>query len=190
MKYLSKGQQLVLPSSTAAKIKFGIGLGWDHAPGNQNLFDLDMSAMMLAGQYMPDPSYFVYYQNMASPDGAVRHSGDNRSGAGSGDDETLTLELGKLDPAITEIRLMVSIHEGLLKNQHFGLLPHAYIRLYDWDTQEELLRYNLRDELRYFDTGEFGRLARQGKDWAFMAMGKGEHGGLHALLATFKKPGD
>lgn len=188
---LNQGGKASIRLNKPSDGQIGVGMGWDHEEGNRHIFDLDVSVVMNdTDSLMPDPAFFVYYGNIESPDKAVRHSGDNRSGVGLGDDEWLFVDLGLVDAQVTNILFIISIHEAQLKNQHFGLLPNAYIRIFEWESKEELLRYNLKDALRFFDTGEFARLVRKGsQEWEFVATGQGEHGGLNTILTMYKKPG-
>ncbi len=185
MQQIQQGEECLLPTASIPSA-IGIGLGWDHPQGNMSMFDLDVSAFLLTPKgLIPSDQYFIYYRNMASPNREVVHSGDNRSGAGTGDDECLWIELSKVNQDISDILFIVSIHEGQMKHQHFGQLSNAYIRAFRKESKEELVRYSLKDELKFFDTAEFGRLTKKTDGWYFHATGKGEHGGLESLLKMF-----
>jgi len=187
MQQLQQGEKWLMPTiETPAPSTIGIGLGWDHPEGNMSMFDLDVSAFLLTPTgLIPSKKYFIYYRNMSSPNNEVVHSGDNRSGAGAGDDECLWVELPKVDEGVSDILFMVSIHEGQMKHQHFGQLSNAYIRAFRKEGGKELVRYSLKDELIFFDTAEFGRLSKTPEGWYFHATGKGEHGGLESLLKMY-----
>ena len=113
---LQKGQRIEIGLS-----KVGIGLGWDPNEGTGSAFDLDASAFMLGmNKKIPQDEFFVFYNNQKSPDGAVESSGDDLTGGNSdGDDETLTVDIAKLDPKIQEIVFTVTIHEYETRRQNF-----------------------------------------------------------------------
>lgn len=187
MKDLRKGEKCSLPTGKKLEgSRVGIGLGWDHIEGQASQFDLDISAFLLnENGFLLSDAFFIYYGNPKSPNQEVIHSGDNRSGVGTGDDEYLWVDLAEVEATVTDILFVVSIHEGQFKHQHFGMLKNAYIRAFREDTGEELLRYNLQDELCFFDTGEFARISRKKEKWVFHASGQGEHGGLESLIKMY-----
>src|SRR5882757_9386612 len=117
---LKKGNSFNLTKEEPTLNKVMIGLGWDIT--NHNI-DLDASAFMLGSNLkLPADEYFVFYNNLKSPDGAVQHTGDNRTGAGSGDDEMILTNLDLVNPLISEITFVVTIHEAKARGHHFGML--------------------------------------------------------------------
>src|SRR5674476_343534 len=124
---LQKGQRIGLGLS-----KVGVGLGWDPNSGTGFDFDLDASAFMLGqNKKIPQDEYFVFYNNPKSPDGAVESSGDDLTGGNSdGDDETLTVDISKLDANIQEIIFTVTIHDYEARKQNFGQVRNSFIRIY------------------------------------------------------------
>lgn len=175
------------------KIKLGlekvcVGLGWDPSPQPGVDFDLDASAFMLGSNHkLPKDEFFVFYNNLTSPDGAVSSSGDDLTGGNSdgGDDETLTVDLAKLDPAINEIVFTATIYEAEKRKQNFGQVRNAYIRLYDAVTNEEIAKYDLEEEFS-IETGiEFGRIYKKDGIWKFDAMGLGYKGGLQYFVDKY-----
>jgi tellurium resistance protein TerD len=177
---LSKGQRVDIGLQ-----KLGIGLGWDPsaAPGVE--FDLDASAFMLAAnQQVPAEKFFVFYGNMVSPDGGVESSGDDRTGGSSdGDDETLMVDLSRLDPRIDQIVFTVTIYEFEERRQNFGQVRNSFIRIYDANDHTELCKYELDEDFSVETAIEFGRLYKRNDAWRFEAIGDGHQGGL----ATFVK---
>ena len=166
--------------------KLGVGLGWDPAKSGQD-YDLDASAFLLGsnGKVIAE-EYFVYYGNQKSPDGAVASSGDDTTGGNSdGDDETLTVNLSQLNPAIEQIIFCVTIYEAKERNQNFGQVRNSFIRIYNEQTNEELCKYELDEDFSVETAVEFGRLYKRGGSWRFEAMGLASTGGLQGYLDKY-----
>lgn len=182
---LAKGQRIGMDNSLT---KVGIGLGWDPNEGSGFDFDLDASAFMLgSNKKLPQDEFFVFYNNQQSPDGAVESSGDDLTGGNSdgGDDETLTVDLSRVDKRIQEIIFTVSIHEAAVRRQNFGQVHNSYIRIYNAITDEEIARYELDEDFSVETAVEFGRLYRYGNGWKFEAMGIGYKGGLQYFVDKY-----
>jgi tellurium resistance protein TerD len=179
---LTKGQRIEIGLS-----KVGIGLGWDPNEGTGFDFDLDASAFMLGeNKKIPKDEFFVFYNNPLSPDQAVESSGDDTTGGSSdGDDETLTVDLSKVDPKITEILFTVTIHEFEARRQNFGQVRNSFIRIYNAQTNEEIAKYELDEDFSVETAVEFGRLYRRGGEWKFEAMGIGYKGGLDYFVKKY-----
>ena len=181
---LQKGQKISLGLE-----KVNVGLGWDPNTGNGDEFDLDASAFMLGkDKKLPRDEFFVFYNNLESPDGAVVSSGDDRTGGNSdGDDEIISVDLTRLDPAIEEILFTATIHKAEERKQNFGQVHNAYIRIYDAISNEEIARYDLEEDFS-IETGlEFGRIYKKNGQWKFDAMGIGHKGGLEYLVDKYVK---
>ena len=167
--------------------KFTIGLGWDVNQSSTGTdFDLDASAFILGenGKILAD-EFFVFYNNLKSPDGAVQHTGDNLTGEGEGDDESIRIDLSKIDPRATEITFVVTIHEADSRRQNFGQVRNAFIRIYDNTTGEEIMRYDLDEDFSIETAVEFGRLYKRNGQWKFEAIGTGQKAGLAQYLQRF-----
>lgn len=180
---LQKGQRIEIGLS-----KVGVGLGWDPNEGTGFDFDLDASAFMLgSNKKLPKDEFFVFYNNQISPDGAVESSGDDTTGGNSdgGDDETLTVDLSKVDQSIQEIIFTVTIHEAETRKQNFGQVHNSYIRIYNAATNEEIARYDLDEDFSIETAVEFGRLYKRGSEWKFEAMGIGYKGGLQYFVDKY-----
>lgn len=180
---LQKGQRIDVGLKNV-----GIGLGWDPNRGNGPDFDLDASAFMLGeNKKLPEDEFFVFYNNTVSPDGAVQSSGDDMTGGSSdgGDDETLSVELDKVDPRITEIIFTATIHEAETRRQNFGQVHNSYIRIYNVDTGEEIAKYDLDEDFSIETAVEFGRLYKRNGAWRFEALGNGFKGGLQYLVDKY-----
>lgn len=180
---LQKGQKIQLGLE-----KVCVGLGWDPSPQPGVDFDLDASAFMLgSNRKLPKDEFFVFYNNLTSPDGAVSSSGDDLTGGNSdgGDDETLTVDLTRLDPAINEIVFTATIYDAEKRKQNFGQVRNAYIRIYDAVTNEEIAKYDLEEDFS-IETGiEFGRIYKKDGIWKFDAMGLGYSGGLQYFVDKY-----
>ncbi len=178
---LQKGQRVGLGLQ-----KVGIGLGWDPNDTSGADFDLDASAFLLANGKVPADEFFVFYNNPKSPDGAVESSGDDQTGGSSdGDDETLTVDLAKVDQRIEEILVVVTIHDCEARKQNFGQVRNSFIRIYDESTNEEICKYELDEDFSIETAVEFGRLYKKGDEWKFEAVGKGFSGGLDYLVGQY-----
>jgi tellurium resistance protein TerD len=184
---LSKGDRINLAKEAPSMKKSGVGLAWDiNATDTGKDFDLDVSVFML-GQNgkIPNEKFFVFYNNLKSPEQAVESLGDDRTGEGGGDDETIYVELGKVDPAIQEILFVVTIHEAEQRRQNFGQVRNAYIRIYDRETEAEILKYELDEDFSRETALEFGRLYKKDGDWRFQAVGQGFNTGLQAFVDKY-----
>ncbi len=180
---LTKGNSFNLTKEEPTLKKVMIGLGWDMSNNN---IDMDASAFMLgSNRKLIADEYFVFYNNLKSPDSAVQHTGDNRTGEGSGDDEMILTNLDLINPAIEEIMFLVTIHEAKARGHHFGLLQNAYIRVYDVDGKREVLRYTLDAERGTFSDMEFGKLQKINNEWKFTALGNGSDKGLQGYVDIY-----
>ena len=168
--------------------RLGVGLGWNANTGaSAHAYDLDASAFMLNDSgHLVEDKFFVYYGNQASPDGAVRSSGDNTTGEGDGDDETLFVELGRLDPRVTQIVFTATIYEFEERKQNFGQVRNSSIRIYDQANGQEICKYELDEDFSVETAIEFGRLYKRGDAWRFEATGIASAGGLGGLLAKYQ----
>jgi tellurium resistance protein TerD len=181
---LKKGGVLNLMKKAPSLRKVMIGLGWEVKNGNP--LDLDASAFMLNRHgKVPATDYFVFFNNLKSPDGSLVHTGDNRTGLGDGDDEMLLANLPLIDPAVEEILLIVTIYEAETRRHHFGLLKEAYIRIVDAETQTEILQFDLDEDFPRYTEIEFGRLQKINNEWHFKATGVGTNVGLQAYVDKY-----
>ena len=179
---LTKGQRIEIGLS-----KVGVGLGWDPNEGTGYDFDLDASAFMLGeNKKLPKEEFFVFYNNPKSPDGAVESSGDDTTGGSSdGDDETLTVDMAKVDPRVQEIVFTVTIHDYETRKQNFGQVRNSFIRIYNAQTNEEIAKYELDEDFSIETAVEFGRLYKRNGEWKFEAMGVGYKGGLQYFVDKY-----
>ncbi len=167
--------------------KVVVGLGWDvNAFDTGGDFDLDAAAFLLADTGKITKSEdFVFYGNLTHPSGSVKHLGDNRTGAGEGDDEQIKVDLSAVPADITKIAFTATIYEAEQRNQNFGQVSNAFIRIYNEETGEEMLRYDLGEDFSIETAAVFGELYKNGSEWKFNAIGSGYQGGLAALCTNF-----
>ena len=183
---LSKGGNVNLSKEAPGLNKIVVGLGWDARATDGAAFDLDASAFLvkLDGKVSSD-SDFCFYNNKVVGDGAVQHTGDNTTGAGDGDDETVKVELSKIPADLDKVVFAVTIHEADTRKQNFGQVNHAYIRVVNEDGGQEIARYDLSEDASIETAMIFGEIYRVGADWKFKAVGQGFAGGLGPLASSF-----
>lgn len=184
---LAKGQRIDLTKTNPGLIKAIIGLGWDtnkYQGGHD--FDLDASAFLVdANNKCQNDLDFVFYNNLQHPSGAVVHTGDNRTGEGEGDDEQLVVDFTKIPANVHRIGITVTIHDAELRQQNFGQVSNAFVRLADDATQQELLRFDLGEDFSIETAVVVCELYRHGNDWKFNAIGSGFSGGLASLCKNY-----
>lgn len=186
---LSKGQRVSLDKGVRLAL---VGLGWDtnRYDGSAD-FDLDASAFLLGanGKVRSDDD-FIFYGNLQSKDGSVTHTGDNLTGEGDGDDETLFIDFSKVPADVQKIAITVTIYEAQERGQNFGQVSNAYVRVARRANENdtvgtEELRYDLGEEFSIETALVVCEIYRQGADWKFNAVGAGYQGGLYALCKNY-----
>lgn len=182
---LTKGGRFNLSKEANDLKKVAFALGWQVSQSGQS-YDIDASVFMLgAGSRISTDDYFVFYNNLKSPDGSVKHLGDGTTGQGEGDDETIYIDLAKVNPAIQEMVFVVTIHEGQEKRQNFSQIKNAFIRLYNQETKSELALYELKEAFSEETALEFGRLYKKNEEWRFQASGQGYKAGLQSFVDKY-----
>ena len=185
---LKKGSKINLKKEAPVGSKiFVVGLGWDpNESASSHPFDLDASAFLVGenGKILAD-EYFVFYNNPQSPDGSVLYGGDNRTGAGDGDDETLVVDTSKINAAIQQIVFCCSINEADELGQNFGMVNNAYIRVYEQNSGQVIATYFLAETASNETAFILGRLLYTSEGWDFEAYPLGYPGGLEALLGIY-----
>ncbi len=182
---LVKGQKIDVGLS-----KISVGLGWNPNEGTGYDFDLDASAFMInEDRLIPAEEYFVFYGNTTSPDGALHHTGDDPTGGNSadGDDEIIQVDLSKINPSITEILFVVTIHDAINRKQNFGQVRNSYIRIVDEANGQEIAKYELGEDFSIETGVEFGRLYKKDAKWKFEAAGIGYKEDLEFFLSRYFK---
>lgn len=183
---LTKGGNVSLSKTDPSLKNILVGLGWDARPTDGADFDLDASAFMLkADDKVRSDSDFIFYNQTKSTCGALEHTGDNRTGAGDGDDETLVVLLDKVPADIQKIAFTVTIHEAESRKQNFGQVSHAYVRIINQESGVEVARYDLSEDASIETAMIFGEIYRHNNEWKFKAVGQGYAGGLGALARQY-----
>jgi len=184
---LKKGQKVDLTKTNPGLKEILVGLGWDtnRYDGGKD-FDLDTSIFLLgaSGKVNSDDD-FVFYGNLKHVSGSVEHLGDNLTGEGSGDDEQIKIDLSKVPANVEKIDFTVTIYEADTRNQNFGQVENAFIRVVNSATGEELIRYDLSEDFSVETAVIVGELYRNKGGWKFNAVGSGFEGGLAALGRNF-----
>ena len=183
---LKKGGNVSLTKEAPGVEKIMVGLGWDERSTDGADFDLDASCFMLnsLGKVRNDQD-FIFYNNLVSADGAVQHTGDNRTGDGDGDDEVINVDLTKIAPNVDRLAFTVTIYEADERHQNFGQVANAYIRIVDLKTNKEITRFDLSEDASTNTAMIFGELYRRDGEWRFRAVGQGFDGGLDSLAKSF-----
>ena len=184
---LSKGGNINLSKTAPTMNKVDLGLGWNPRATDGKAFDLDAVAFLTGenGKVLGDGG-FIFFNQKNSPCGSVNHNGDNRTGDGEGDDESISVDLSKVPADVAKIVFAVTIHEGQQNGQNFGMVDKAYIRVINQDANaEELARFDLSEDGSTEVAMIFGELYRHSGEWKFKAVGQGFGGGLGALAASY-----
>ena len=184
---LSKGQKVNLTKGNPGLKNVVVGLGWDvNAFDTGGSFDLDAAAFLLgANGKVTKTEDFVFYGNLVHPSGSVQHLGDNLTGDGDGDDEQIKVNLATVPAEIDKIAFTVTIYDAEQRHQNFGQVNNAFIRIYNEDNGEELLRYDLGEDYSIETAVVFAELYRNNGEWKFNAIGSGYGGGLAALCGSY-----
>ena len=183
---LNKGANLSLTKTDPTLSNLVVGLGWDVRPTDGQAFDLDASAFMLKNDgKVRNDSDLIFYNQLHSSCGSVEHTGDNLTGQGDGDDESLILQLNKIPSDIERIAVAVTIHDAETRKQNFGQVSNAFIRVVNKDTGIEIARYDLTEDASIETAMIFGEIYRNNGEWKFKAMGQVYAGGLAPLARNF-----
>lgn len=200
---LKKGQKVNLSKENVSLTKIIAALGWDEvgkSPTKKGFWaslfsiaippisiDCDASALLLQNGRLMARRDIVYYGNLKHRSGAVRHMGDNLTGAGDGDNEQIIIELNKLPEEYDKIVIVVNIFNAKTKKQHFGMIRNAYIRLINASNNREICKYDLNEDYTNMTAMIFGEVTRQDGEWRFNAIGQGTtDGNLTELSRRFE----
>ncbi|WP_432523787.1 TerD family protein [Kineococcus sp. SYSU DK006] len=183
---LAKGGNVSLTKVAPNLTEAQVGLGWDVRTTTGLDFDLDASALLLgAGGKVLSDGHFVFYNQLASPEGSVRHTGDNRTGEGEGDDEVIEVDLLSVPEQCQRIVFAVSIHDADARRQNFGQVVNAFIRLVNRADGSEVVRYDLSEDASTETAMVFGEVYRHSGEWKFRAVGQGYANGLLGIAQDF-----
>lgn len=191
---LQKGQKVSLTKDNAGLNKIIIGLGWDEVKKSRGFFapkpqdiDCDASAVLCIGGKVQNGADVIFFNNLTHGSGAVKHMGDNLTGAGEGDDEQIMVELGKVPAQYDKIIFVVNIYHANERHQHFGMIQNCFIRIVDARNNNELCRYNLSENYDNMTAMIFGEVYRHNGEWKFNAIGQATaDDGLPQLVARFQ----
>jgi tellurium resistance protein TerD len=183
---LTKGGNVSLSKEAPGLTNVIVGLGWDVRTTTGTDYDLDASAILLneSGRVISD-QHFVFFNNLTSPDGTVEHTGDNLTGEGDGDDEVIKVNLAGMSPQVDKIVFPVSIYDADGRNQSFGQVQNAYIRVVNEADNREITRFDLSEDASTETALVFGELYRRGGEWKFRAVGQGYASGLAGIARDY-----
>jgi tellurium resistance protein TerD len=183
---LTKGGNVNLSKEAPTMTKMIVGLGWDTRATDGAAFDLDAVGFVLKadGKVRAD-SDFIFFNNKQNPEGSVVHGGDNRTGEGEGDDETIIIDLAKMPANVEKIAVCVTIYDADNRRQNFGQVSRAYVRVLNDANQQEVARYDLSEDGSTETAMIFGEVYRHNGEWKFKAIGQGFKGGLGPLAASY-----
>ena len=200
---LQKGQKVDLTKGNAGLNSLMVGLGWDEASepkqaskgflgsifggSSSQSIDCDASALVLNGGRFVSNKDIVYFGNLSHESKSVIHQGDNLTGAGDGDDEQILIYLDKVPQSCDKIVFVVNIYQSKQRNQHFGMIKNAFIRITNAQNGQELCRYNLSENYDNMTAMIFGEVYRHNGEWKFSALGQATNDeGLQELVKRFK----
>lgn len=177
---LKKGQKVDLTKGNSSLKNVMVGLGWDEVEQKRGLFapkpqdiDCDAIAFLLDSKgKLADKKDVVFFNNLRHESGTVVHQGDNLTGAGDGDDEQIFINLADMPAKYERIVILVSIYDANKRNQHFGMIKNAFIRLVNASDNKELCIYNLSENYSGMTAMVFGELYRRNGEWKFNAIGQ------------------
>ena len=183
---LTKGQNVSLSKTDPSLKNVLVGLGWDARSTDGQDFDLDASVFMATeNAKVPSDSYFIFYNQLVSPCGGVEHTGDNLTGDGDGDDESVIVRLDKVESNIKSLFITVTIHDAEARRQNFGQVSNAFVRIVNNDTSDEIVRFDLSEDYSTETAMVFGEIYRHNGEWKFRAIGQGYTGGLYSLCQQY-----
>ncbi len=182
---LVKGQNVNLSKETPGLTKILVGLGWDAKRTGGDDFDLDASAFLLNDKGMVRGDFdFIFYNQKESSEGSVKHSGDNRTGSGDGDDESVNVDLSKIPNDVASVVFCVSIDKAAERRQNFGQVKNAYIRIVNAADGKDLARFDLSEDASVDTAMKFASIYRNNGEWKFKALGEATPGGLFVLAKS------
>lgn len=182
---LKKNDVLDLTKTDSSLKHLILGAGWD-VPETGSSYDLDIAAFLLGenGRVNNPQTDVVFFNNMKQQ--GICLNGDNRTGAGDGDDEQITIHTDELHPSVSRIVFVVTIYDAITKKQMFGKVKNAYVRLLDMEQNERVLcRYPLTDDYSTETAMVFAEIEKTAGGWTFKAIGEGCHGDLNTLLSKY-----
>mgnify|MGYP000849333161 CR=1 FL=1 len=198
---LQKGQKVSLKKADGhALTRICVGLGWDPAVqekkgggflgslfggGSTQDVDCDASVFVCRGGHLTSVEDIVYFGNLTHASGAIRHTGDNLTGDGEGDDEQILVDLANVPDMYDKLIFVVNIYDAVKRKQDFGMIANAFIRI--CDDSGEFCRYSLTDSYAGMTALIFGEIYRYNGEWKFNAIGQGtKDKGLNELARRYQ----
>ncbi|MDK2600507.1 TerD family protein [Bacillus stercoris] len=183
---LKKGQKVDLTKGTGVQ-RINVALGWDtnkYSGGHD--FDLDVSVFMCDSTgKVRDDGDFIFYNKLEHDSKAVIHTGDERTGSTEGDDEMIKVNFSKMPSHIEQLAFVVTIYDAHARNQSFGQVSNAYVRVDNPDTGEQLLLFDLGEDFS-IETGlAVCEIYKHNGEWRFNAIGAGYSNGLEGFVKDY-----
>ena len=182
---LQKGERVDLTKTNPGLKEANVGLGWDTNAGSGAAFDLDAFALLLKDGKLYHGTDAVIYFNHKEALG-LQHMGDNLTGAGDGDDETIKVHLNQIPADVTEVLIGVNIYQAESRHQHFGMVNNAFIRVYNAEDAKEILKFDLSEDYSAFNGMIMGKIYRKDGEWKFQAIGEGRNGSIDEIARPYK----
>ncbi len=182
---MTKGERVDLTKNNPGLKIAHVGMGWDVNQGNGAAFDLDVFAFVLGGGKLLDTKSIIFFNNKTGH--GIEHMGDNLTGVGDGDDETMKINLSAIPATCDEILLAVNIYQAPQRSQNFGMVNNAFIRIYDGESKAELKKFNLTENYSAFTGVVMGKLYRNEGEWKFQAIGEGKNGDITQIAAPYNR---
>ena len=186
---LTKGERVDLTKTNPGLKIAHVGMGWDVNQGNGAAFDLDVFALVLsAGKLLDNTKAIIFFNN--KKEYGLEHMGDNLTGVGDGDDETLKLNLAQLPPTCDEILLCVNIYQATQRSQNFGMVNNAFIRIYDAEkpaASSEIIKFDLSENYSAFNGMVMGKLYKKDGEWKFQAVAEGKNGSITDIAQPYNR---
>jgi tellurium resistance protein TerD len=194
---LSKGGNVSLSKEDPSLDEVIIGLGWDARITDGKEFDLDASLFALdangkvraaaraSGGLTDDIADFCFYGNQTIAGGAIQHMGDNRTGAGEGDDEQIKVTLSRVPADVERLAVVITIFEARQRSQNFGMVSNSFARIVNAKTDREIARFDLSEDAATETAMIIGEVYRNQGGWKFKAVGQGYQGGLYKICHLY-----
>ena len=183
---IKRGQEVNLTLKDPALNQVTIGVGWDLKAFESDPLDLDASIFLLdRNDKTRVDEDFIFYNNLKNEDASVQHKGDNRTGAGDGDDEVISINLSELSFEISKIAFVLSIYDEDFKEHNFSMVRNVYFRIVNQSNEHELLRFELDEELTENEGLFIGYMERIGAEWIFQSVGETIEGGLAKIAQDY-----
>ncbi|QMW05342.1 TerD family protein [Spirosoma foliorum] len=183
---LVKDEKVDLTKGNPGLKNVNVGMGWD-VSGGASSYDLDAFAFALTANFkLASNNDVLFFGNKSILGGKIKHSGDNLTGAGDGDDETINIKLSELPDNVEAIILGVNIYQAEQKRQRFGMVKNAFIRLYDADSKQELMRYDLSEDGGSATGFVLGKMYKHNGEWKFQSESFPSNGDINQIAAQYR----